>query len=491
MKNHSTSNKSILWGMIWKFGERVLAQGISFIVSVILARIMLPQQYGLVAMVLIFISIADILVTSGFSTALIQKKDASRLDFSTIFWCSLIMSILVYVLMFFGANSIAEFYGVPELVLLIRVFSLKVLISAFNSIQHAYVSRHMMFKKFFYSTLFGTLLSGIIGIIMAVTGFGVWALVAQYLVNSLVDTIILGITVPWRPRLEFSTATAKKLIQYGWKILAADLIGTIYNNLRQLLIGKFYTSADLAYYNKGKQIPEFAITNIDSTISTVFFPVMSNLSGDAVRVKEMTRKLITLTAYIIFPMLFGLAAVAKPLIVILLTEKWMDAVIFLQITCIARIFMTISNANLQAMKAMGRSDVILKLEVIKKPIGILLIIIALQINVTAIALTMPIYSLYAVIVNMNPNRSILGYTISEQLKDFAPPMFLSLGMMTIILMLNHFIFYPAGFGHGIVLMLNLICGISFYLILSYIFKLKAFHYLLSFFKNAVNNKRAS
>lgn len=466
----SSSQRAVLSGFFWKFSERILAQVISFVVSVVLARIMLPDQYGVVAMVTVFINIANVFVTSGFSTALIQKRNADETDFSTIFWCTLAVSLLLYMILFMGAPLIANFYKEPQLILVVRVFALKLIVSAYNSIQHAYVSRHMIFKKFFLSTLFGTLVSGMVGIIMAMTGCGVWALVGQYLTNSIIDTVVLGFTVPWHPRLIFSKPAAKSLMNYGWKILAADLVGTIYNNLRQLLIGRFYSTSDLAFYNKGKQIPELISTNIDTTVSTVLFPAISNQHSDLQKVKVMTRRSVSMSSYIMFPVMFGLAAIAKPLVIVLLTEKWESAAVYMQIICIAKAINTISNANIQAMKAIGKSDIVLKLEIVKKPVGILIILIALRINVFAVALSMPIYAIYAAFVNMKPNKKLLNYSICEQLRDILPGltmaviMFVAVSALNRVLQVNYFV----------TLFVDVMLGMGVYLGLSYFLKVDSF-----------------
>lgn len=238
MSNKALKNK-VLSGLIWKFGERILAQGVSFIVSVILARMLTPDEYGIIAMVLVFISLADVFVNSGFATALIQKKDADETDFSTIFWCSLLCSFLIYSILFMCAPFIGDFYNNTSLVLIIRIFGLKVPLSVYNSIQHAYVSKYMMFKKFFFSTLFGTIISGIIGILCAYMKAGVWALVVQYLINTIVDTVILMVTVKWYPKFRFSKKSAKLLMNYGSKILLADLSGTFLDNFVIWLLEKF------------------------------------------------------------------------------------------------------------------------------------------------------------------------------------------------------------------------------------------------------------
>lgn len=261
-KIESNIKSEILSGLFWKFSERILAQGVSFLVSVILARILTPYDFGIVAIVLIFISLANVFVTSGFSTALVQNKNADKVDFSTNFYCSLLVSIVIYFILFITAPYVASFYNNDQLCMVLRVFSLRIPLSAFSAIQHAYVERNMLFKKYFFSTLFGTLVSGIVGILLAYSGFGVWALVFQYLTNTVIDIVVLLFTVRWRPTLNFSWKSAKSMMNYGWKIFVADFAGTFFEQLRSIIIGKVYTSADLAYYNKGNQLPTLITSNV-------------------------------------------------------------------------------------------------------------------------------------------------------------------------------------------------------------------------------------
>ena len=357
----------VVSGLFWKFGERILAQVISFIVSIVLARMLLPDDYGVVAIVIIFISFADIFATSGFSSALIQKKDADELDFSSVFYCSLAISAVAYAALFAVAPLIADFYNMPIVTPVVRVFSLRIPLAAFNSVQHAYVSRHMLFKKFFFSTLFGTLVSAAIGIFLAIRGFGVWALVAQYMSNSAIDSVVLLFTVRWRPRLMFSWKRSKGLLKYGWKILFAEFSGTFFNQLKGLIIGKAYTSADLAFYNRGNHLVNVVTENIRTSTMSVLFPAMSNIEDDKARIKSVTRRSISVMAFVIFPLALGLFIVAEPLILTLLTEKWLPAVFFLRIAAIVTVIEMIGHVSLQCLKAIGRSDLILRNEIINKP----------------------------------------------------------------------------------------------------------------------------
>ena len=458
---NSSLKTTILSGLFWKFGERILAQGVSFLVSVVLARILMPSDYGTVALVLVFINIANVFVTSGFSTALIQKKDATEVDFSTNFYCSLGMSCLVYFIMYIIAPLIEKFYGMSGLSLVIRVFSLRIPISAYSAIQHAYVERHMLFKRYFFSTLFGTIVSGVVGIALANIGFGVWALIAQYFTNTIVDIIVLMFTVPWRPRLIFSFTSAKDMMNYGSKILLADLSGTFFDQLRSLIIGKFYTSADLAFYNKGNQLPNLITTNISSSVMTVLFPAISNINDNLDRVKEITRKSFKTMAYIIFPLLVGMACVAKPLVELLFTEKWLGAVPFIQILSISSAIGMIGNISLQTIKALGRSDIVLKLEIYKKPVYIFLLIVGALVNPLAVAASMLLYTIYGVVVNAYILSKIIDYPLSRQFKDIIDTLTMCLLMSIVI--------YPISLmdkSPFILIISQTLIGITVYLILS-------------------------
>ena len=369
------NNKRIINNFIWRFLERVGAQGISFIISIVLARILDTGVYGTVALVTAIMTILNVLVDSGFGTALIQKKDADNLDFSTVFWFNIDVCIILYILMFAFSGLFATFYGIPELESLIRVLSIGIIIFGVKNVQQAYISRNLIFKKFFFATIGGTLASGVVGVILALKGAGAWALVAQYLTNHFIDTLILWITVKWRPQFCFSFERFKSLFSYGWKLLVTALIDTVYNQARQLVIGKKYNSDSLAFYNQGYKLPSLVVVNIDTSIDSVLLPTLSNEQTDKQRVKAMTRRAISVSTYLIMPILAGLAACATPLVTLVLTEKWLPCVPFLRVFCLSYAFYPIHTANLNAIKAMGRSDISLKLEIIKKSVGFVSILV--------------------------------------------------------------------------------------------------------------------
>lgn len=361
IKSINDTKEKVLAGLFWTFGERILAQGVSFILSIILARILLPSEYGIIAMVMVFINIANVFTSTGFGEALVQKKDADELDFSTVFFCTLSLSIVIYIILFIGAPYIAEFYHTKEIILVLRILSIKIVLSSIATVQHAYVQKKMIFKKFFFSTLGGTVISGILGIVLAYSGFGVWALVFQYLTNTIIDILVLLKTVPWHPRLIFSVERAKQLMDFGWKLVFSNLINVVYNESRSLIIGRSYSSADLAYYNKGNQIPSLAITNIDTAIGNVVFPAMS-AAEDKERLKAIGRRAMKTTSYIIFPIMIGLIVVSRPLILLLLTDKWSNSIFYMQILCLYWMTQPIQTTNWQIIKAIGRSDLCLSLK---------------------------------------------------------------------------------------------------------------------------------
>ena len=422
----------IITNMLWRFAERCGAQGVTFIVSIVLARILAPEVYGTIALITVFITILNVFVDSGFGNALIQKKDADDLDFSTVFYFNIVICCSLYVLMFFLAPYIAEWYQDSSLTPVIRVLSLTLVISGIKNVQQAYVSKQLQFKKFFFATLGGTLVAACIGIWMAYAGYGVWALVAQQLVNALIDTMILWMIVKWRPKWAFSLERLKQLFSFGWKLLVSALLDTAYDNIRQLLIGKIYSGKDLAFFNKGKEFPSMIVSGINCAFDSVIFPVLSLKQNDTTEVKRFTRKTIRMSSFIIWPIALGMAGCADTLVRLLLTEKWLPCVPFFQIFCFSYGFWPVHTANLNAMKALGRSDQFLKLEIIKKCIGIIAIVVSLPFGVMAMALSFLVISPISAFINATPNRKLFQYQYREQLKDMLPSMLLALVMAFII-----------------------------------------------------------
>ncbi|MBE6662202.1 MAG: lipopolysaccharide biosynthesis protein [Ruminococcaceae bacterium] len=477
-------NKKILNNFVWRFMERIGAQGVTFVVSIVLARLLDPAVYGTVALVTVFTTIMQVFVDSGLGTALVQKKDADDLDFSTVFYFNIVMCAGLYVIMFFAAPLIAAFYELPELTSIVRVSSLTLLISGVKNIQQSYVSKNMLFKRFFYSTIGGTVVSAAVGIGMAFAGFGVWALIAQNLINLAAGTVILWVTVKWRPKWMFSWERLRGLFSYGWKLLVSSLLNTVYNDIRQLIIGKMYTTDDLAFYNKGNQFPNLIVTNVNSSIDSVLMPAMAAEQDDRTRVKAMTRRAIKTSTYIMMPMMMGLAVCAEPLIKILLTEKWLPCVFFLRIFCFTYAFYPIHTANLNAIKAMGRSDMFLKLEIIKKGIGLVALLSTMWISVEAMAYSLLVTTVISQIVNASPNKKLLDYSYFQQVQDMLPQIALSVAMGAVVFCIS---LLPIN--EYLILLIQVPLGVLIYVAGSALFKLESFEYVLSMAKSYLHKRK--
>ncbi len=482
------STTSIFSGFIWRFAERIGAQGVKLLVEIILARILLPDDYGLIALVTVFITILNVFVDSGLANALIQKKDPDDLDYSSVFWFNIVWCLVLYAILFSLSPFLAAFYRREELTPVLRVLGIQIIISGVKNVQQAYVSKTMQFKKFFFATLGGTLGAAAIGIWMAHRGFGVWALVAQHLFNTLVDTIILWLTVKWRPILAFSFTRFRVLFSYGWKLLASALIDTCYAELRQLVIGRIYTPVDLAFYNRGDQFPKLIVSNINSSINSVLLPIMSNSQDNRDAVRSMTRKAIKTSSYLMMPLMTGLAVCAEPIVRIVLTEKWLSCVFFMRIFCFTYAFYPIHTANLNAIMALGRSDLFLKLEILKKCVGLIATVSTMFISVEAMAMALPVTSILSQIINSWPNRKLLDYHYIDQIKDLLPNILLSCFAGTMAFLV---IFW--GLNDLLTLILQMIVGASIYIVCSKIFHIDSYEYIrdivMSFVRNRENGRR--
>ena len=475
------SNKKVLSNLLWRFAERCGAQVIQFVVQIVLARLLAPEAYGTIALVVVIANIFQVFVDSGLGNALIQKKDADDLDFSSVFYFNIVCCLILYGVVFFTAPLISDFYNNAELTPIVRVLCLTIVVSGLKNVQQAYVSKTLQFKKFFGATLIGTLISAVVGISMAYLGFGVWALVAQRLTNLIIDTLAIWLLVEWRPRLMFSFARLRGLISYGWKLLASAVLDTVYNNLWQMIIGKVYTKSDLAYYNQGNQFPNVIVTNINASIDSVLLPVMSNEQDDTNRVRLMTSRAIKTSTYLMAPLMMGLAFTADAVVVLLLTEKWLPCVMFLRIFCITYMFYPIHTANLNAIKALGRSDIFFKLEIAKKCVGLILLIVSVRISVEAMAYSLLVSSVCSQIINSWPNRKLLGYSYVQQVKDILPNIVLAVFMGVVVYMVRFLGLRPI-----ITLIIQVPLGVVLYLVGSIITKNSSFIYLVGIVKPALN-----
>lgn len=483
MNSEENLKKSILSGLFWKFSERFASQLISMVVSIILARLLLPSEYGTVALVTIFITIADVFVNDGFGTALIQKKDADNLDFSTVFYFGIVFSFGLYFILFFIAEAVAAFYDMPILCPVLRVLSLRVPIGAINSVQQAYVSRNMLFKRFFYSTIGGTITSAVVGIAMAYLGFGVWALVFQYLSNTIAGTIVLWCTVKWRPDKAFSFQRLKQLYHYGWKLLVQSLMVNVYSNLRSLVIGKVYTTDDLAFYNRGSYFPNLIVVNVDSAMGAALFPAMAKEQSSADKVKNITKKATRLSSYVMSPLLIGFAACSTAFVRVVLTDKWLPMVPYLVIICINLLFRPAQSSALQAIKSMGRSDIVLKMDIPIRVFGVVTLLLAIKFGVIYIAVTEVLVGALGLILYGYNCGKIVGYGLGEIINDFGQNVLLALIMGVFVYGVNYMNF-PSPI---ITLIVQILIGVFIYIITSLLTRNRNFFYILTEIKNIISN----
>lgn len=455
-----------LTNLFWKFSERTAAQMVSLVVSIVLARILNPSDYGSVAMVMVFVSLASVLVEGGFSSALIQKKDADKLDFSTVFYFSLAFSIFLYLVLFFIAPYISQFYGEGYEILtpVLRVIGLQIIIYGVNSVQQAYVSRKMMFKKFFWSTLIGTIFSAIVGLTMAYLGYGIWALVGQQLTMVVTNTVVLYIVTRKLPGLMFSFNRLKGLFGYGVNILGTSILINLFLNIRSLIIGKLYSAKDLAYFDRGNQLPSLLVTNVDYSIAAVLFPKMSQEQDDKSRIKQTCRNSIRFSSFVMMPLMMGMIVCAEPMIRVILTDKWIDTVPYVQLFCITYMFYPMHTANMQAIKAIGKSGMYLTLEIIKKIIEVVCLLLVMKISVQAIAINMAVLSTLFLFVNAYPNRKYINYSVKEQLCDIFPSLIMSLIMAVLVYSIR----FILPFADLTILLIQIITGCFFYIMMSYI-----------------------
>lgn len=476
-ENPTSLRGKVLSGLFWKVLENGGVQIVQFVISLILARMLGPERYGTIALLLVFIAIANVFIQSGFQTALIQKRQVDDLDYSSVFYLGLGVALLLYAVIFAGAPAVAAFYHDSELKSMLRVLALMIFFGAVVSVQTAMVSRKMEFRKMCAASLLATCLSGIAGVIGAYRGLGTWALVVQQLGTQFLLMVFLWVLVGWKPMRAFSFSRVKALFSYGWKLLCSSLLDTVYNNLYTMVIGRIYQKDVVGYYNRGNQFPQLIVNNLAASIQAVMLPAFSASQEDKERMKAMVRRSIVTSAFVIFPMMAGLVAVAKPLISIILTEKWLPCVPFLQIMCVAYAMWPIHIANLQAINALGRSDIFLKLEIIKKALGLAVLAVSIPFGIYAMVWLKASTDFVGTIINAYPNKKLLNYSFLEQWRDVFPALILSVVMGAIVYSLQFFIH-----NNWILLTAQISGGVLIYGGLAWIFKIESFRYLLGVVK---------
>jgi O-antigen/teichoic acid export membrane protein len=474
----------LVTNLAWRISEQTASVAITTVVSILLARILGPSEFGVVAMALVLTNILGVVVEGGFGSAIIQKADADDLDYDTVFWINLAVSVFLYGLVVVMAGLIAGFYREPELVSVIRWLGIGVIIGAFRTVQQAHIARRLQFRRFFFVTVSGTFTGGMIGIVGATAGWGVWSLVVQQLVTQGVACVVLWLSTAWRPRPRFSSTRAKRLFGFGSRLLAASLLDSIYNNMRQLVIGRIYSPSDVAFFNRGKSFPYDIVVTVNRSIDSVLFPVLAKTQGMPDQVRGMVRKSIRVSSFVMWPLMVGLSVVAEPLVRMLLTEKWLPCVPILQLSCIAYGLYPVQTANLNALKALGMSRTYLRLELVKKGIGVVLLLASAPFGVLAIVAALVVGSLASTIINSAPNRRILQYSYGQQMKDMFPPLTLA-GLSGVLV-------WPlclTGLPDAWLVAAQLLAGCLLYLGMSRIARLEGLSVLRSVFVGVVSRHR--
>lgn len=471
-------------GLLWSFGERISAQLVSTIVTIILARLLDPTYYGVIAIVTVFITFCDVFVTSGMGSALVQKKKATEEDYNTAFYISLSISVLLYIFLFFFSPWVAAFYEMPVLTWVLRVMALRLPLTAVNSIQQAHVQRSMQFKCFFFATLLGTVFSGVVGITLALWGAGVWALVVQYLFSTTVNTGVLFYVLNWIPKFQFSMESAKGIFSFGWKVLFTELVYTVAGDIRSLVIGKAFGPTDLAYYDQGQKYPAILVNNLNTAINKVMLPAYSRSQDDLVNLKKMLRKSIEMGVFVLAPILIGFAVVSDTFISVILTEKWMFCSPYIKVFCIMYLTRPLETTCHQALLAIGRSDIVLHIIIMINVVALFTLFIAVFVfkSVFLIAIGSLIASMVSLAGFMVYSNRFIGYRLHEQIQDIAPSLLCSILMGCIVYMVG-----ALDVQKSVLLVTQIIIGGIVYILLAIGFKISACQYLFSMLKRSHRN----
>lgn len=469
-------NNQIKKGLFWSFLERGGTQIVNFVVQLVLARLLCPDDYGLLAILNVFITFSGTFVNNGLGNAVIQKKNSDETDMCTVFYVQLFIAILFVAVLFFIAPFVALYYENPDLSLCLRVMSVGLIIDALYAMQFVKLKISMQFNKLFIANACGIVAQSVVGISMASMDFGVWSLIISQLTQKTVIFIVTLISIHWFPKLKFSFSRLKQLFGFSWKLFVGWIIGTIHQDIYSLVVGKFYSTETLGYYNRGSNLPSTVTKMVTETVSNVMFPALSKIQSDAEGFKNATRKMMVMTAFIIWPVIAGIAAISENFVMVVLTDKWATSIPMMQIFAIAYGFNMISSTNMQAFNAIGRSDVFLKLEVIKRSVSIALLFVAcLFFNIYVVIAVNALMGLFSVVFNGFMNKKLLNYSFKEQISDIMPPMLVSAVMFLAAICIN---FIPGSY--LVKLVLQIVVGVSVYFIISFIFKVKGIYLLKDF-----------
>ena len=465
-----TLRQKTLSGLKWSFADSFVNQGIQFLVGIILARLLSPSEFGLIGMITVFIAISQTFIDSGFTQALIRKNDCTQKDYSTVFYFNLLVGLVFYIILFFSAGTISNFYNEPQLLLLVRVLGINLLINAAGLIQRTILTKKINFKLQTKISIIASILSGIVAITMAYMGFGVWSLVCKTITQNILITLLLWLWNKWKPLLIFSFISFKEMFSFGSKLLLSGLIDTIYNNVYYLIIGKIFSAKELGYYTRADQFNKLPSSNLSSIIQRVSYPVLSKIQDDIVDLKKAYQKLIKSTMFVTFISMVGMAAMAKPLILTLIGTKWLPAVPYLQLLCFAGMLYPLHALNLNMLSVKGRSDLFLKLEIIKKLLAVPIITIGIFWGIKEMIVGLIINSFIEYFLDSYWSGKLVNYPVKEQVKDILPSFLLAL-FMGIIMALPA---YLLSFYHDFILLIQITIGGFIIITFSKLFKIEAY-----------------
>lgn len=469
-------------GVIWSAVDRFSAQGILFVFSILIARLLMPEDYGVIAMLNIFLAVSQTFIDSGFGTALIRKIDRTETDFSTVFYFNIAVAIVFYLVLFFTAPAIASFYNTPLLIPVTRVTAINLVVGSLSGIHNAKLSIAIDFKSRAKISIVSAVLTGAVGLWMAYSGYGVWALVVQNVFAGIIRTILLWVIVKWHPKWVFSWKSFKEMFSFGSKLLASSLMDTIYNNIYTLVIGKVFSSSTLGVYAKAKTLADFPSVNLTCVLQNVTFPVLSTIQNEDDRLADAYKRFLRISAFVVFPLMLGLSSVADPFIRLALTDKWESAIYLLQIMCFALMWYPVHAINLNILQVKGRSDYFLKLEIIKKIQGVIVLCVTLPMGVVAMCYGSLVSSIVCLIWNTYYTKKLLGYGFLSQMKDLAPVIIHSLAMWLIVLVVVHFI--PSLW---LKLIVGVLAGMVYYIAGAYLMKFPEMGELLTILKIKLRN----
>jgi len=465
--------KSVVWSAVERFGS----QGIQFVMSIIIARLLLPEEYGLIAMLAFFMAIAQTFVDSGFGSALIQKKDRTEIDYSTAFYFNFVVAVVVYLILYMAAPYIAVFYKEEKLIDITRVIGLSLIMNSFGLVQRAMLAIALDFKKLAIASTIAVFISGLLGIWMAYNGYGVWALVAQTLLNNLICNILLWLLSRWHPLWAFSTTSFRSLFSFGSKLLASSLLHTVYQNLYTLVIGKVYSKGAVGNFYQANNLATFASNNISAVIVRAIYPIQCNMQDDDEQLKYYFSKYLKLSCYLIFPIAVGLCALAEPLVKVVLNVQWIPAIPYIQILCIAYMWNPVMMMSCSILNVKGRSDYFLKAEVIKKIVAVIILVSTIPFGIKIMCWGLILYSFADMIIITIFTNKLMGLRLLQLLKDILPILFLTSSMGIIAYGSIYFISSQV-----LKLFVGTLVGLTYFLLVSKLAKFDEFDFLVKLVK---------